>query len=160
MSNGTPKGAHTLSPYLVVKDVDAAIAFYEKAFGAVAECRLTIPGAGQTFHAGMRIGDSMFMLGGEMENENCAATSPVKLGGTPVTIHMYAEDVDAAFQKAVAAGAQPLMPPTDMFWGDRYGKLKDPFGHEWSVATQIRELSPEQMQANAEEFFRQMQPVG
>jgi PhnB protein len=159
MSKGIPAGAHTLSPHLVVKDAAAAIEFYKKAFGAVEECRLVMPDTNQVVHAGLRIGDSMLMLGGEFEGSSCGSKSPATLGGTPVTVHVFVENVDEAFKKAITAGAQEVMPPTDMFWGDRYGKLKDPFGHEWSIATHVRDMSQEEMQAAAEKFFRQPQPV-
>jgi PhnB protein len=143
-----------------VKDVTAAIEFYKDAFGAVEGCRVAMPGSNQVMHAGLQIGNSMLMLGMEMGGSDCTSKSPNTLGGTPVTMHLDVDNVDETFQQAIEAGAQEIMPPTDMFWGDRYGRLKDPFGHEWSVATQIRELSQEEMQAAAEEFFRQSQPVG
>jgi uncharacterized glyoxalase superfamily protein PhnB len=149
----------TLTPHLVVKDGAAAIEFYKKAFGAVEECRMHMPGTTQVMHAGLRIGDSLLMLGGEFPGSECGAKSPLTLGGTAVTVHIRVDNVDAAYQQAIAAGAQEIMKPADMFWGDRYSKLRDPFGHEWSIATHIRDMSPEEMQKAAEEFFRQPQPV-
>ncbi len=159
MSKTLPEGFNTLTPHLIVKDVAAAIDFYQKAFGAVAECRLVAPGTDQIFHAGLQLGNSRVMLGGEFNNEQCTAKSPASLGGTPVTIHFYVDNVDEAYQKAIQAGAEELMPPSDMFWGDRYSKVKDPFGHEWSLATHVRDLSQEEMQAAAQECFRQPQPA-
>src|SRR5688572_15871047 len=120
MTQGIPAGTHTLSPHLIVKDAAAAIEFYKKAFGAVEECRLVMPGTNQVVHAGLRIGDSLLMLGGEFEGTGCQSKSPVTLGGTPVSVHIYSDNVDEAFNKAIAAGAQEIMPPSDMFWGDRY----------------------------------------
>lgn len=160
MTKPIPEGWHSLSPHLVIKDAAAAIEFYKKAFGAVEECRLVMPGTNQVLHAGLRVGDSKLMIGGEFEGTECGAKSSLTLGGTPVAIHIYVANVDEAFNKALAAGAEIIMPPTDMFWGDRYGKLKDPFGHEWSIATQLRALNQEEMQAAAEKFFQQPQPVG
>jgi PhnB protein len=137
-----PDGMHSLTPHLVCAGAAEAIAFYQEAFGAVELSRL--PGAGgKLLHAAMRIGDSVFMLNDE--NPAWCALGPIALKGTPGTIHLYAEDVDAAARRAVAAGAKVVMEVADMFWGDRYGKLEDPFGHHWSVATHIRDVSPEEM---------------
>src|SRR5690349_12233964 len=109
MTKGIPEGSHTVTPHLVVKDVAAAIAFYEKAFGAVGEgCRLNMPGTNQIMHAELQIGDSKIMLGGEFGGSECMAKSPLTLGGTPVAIHLYVENVDAAFEKAIEAGAQEI----------------------------------------------------
>jgi PhnB protein len=102
-------------------------------------------------HASLKIGDSIVFL--VDENPQWGANGPQTLGGTPVTIHLYVEDVDAAFSQAVDAGATAKMPPTDMFWGDRYGWLTDPFGHGWSLATHKQDLTPEQIAKNAEEMF-------
>lgn len=159
MTKANPEGFNTLSPHLIVKDIATAIDFYKKAFGAEETCRLEMPGSNQAFHAGLKLGNSAFMLGAEMNNSECMSKSPDTLGGTPVTVHFYVDNVDEAFKKAVDSGAQPLMPPTDMFWGDRFSKVKDPFGHEWSLATHVRTLSPEEMQAAAAECFKQPQPV-
>lgn len=161
MSEQSPFYKSTLMPHLVVRDGAAAIDFYKKAFGAVEGCRLHIPGTQQVMHAGLRIGNSLFMLGCEADEEGCAAKSPLSLGGTPVALHLNVDNVDALFHQALAAGAEQILAPTDMFWGDRYGKVRDPFGHEWSIATTLQELTPEEMQANAEKFFSaQPQPVG
>ena len=105
---------------------------------------MRLPGPdGKLMHAAMRIGDSHLMLVDEMPE--WGALGPESLGGTPVTVHMYVEDVDAAFQRAVEAGATAKMPPADMFWGDRYGQVVDPYGHRWSLATHVRDVPPEQL---------------
>lgn len=140
-----PEGMHSLTPHLVCDGAAAAIEFYKKAFGAVEQGRLPGPD-GRLMHAMLRIGDSPLMLVDEWPD--MGAVGPKKLNGSPVTIHLYVPDVDATYAQAVAAGAQPTMPVTDMFWGDRYGVLKDPFGHQWSIATHKQDLTPEQIAAN------------
>jgi uncharacterized glyoxalase superfamily protein PhnB len=138
-----PDDMRGLIPHLVCAGASDAIAFYKKAFGAVELSRL--PGAGgKLMHAAMRIGDSVFMLNDEFP-EMCAQ-GPKTLKGTPVTIHFYVEDVDAAAKRAVDAGAKVIMAVADMFWGDRYGVFEDPFGHRWSIATHQRDVSTEEMQ--------------
>lgn len=141
-----PDGMHTITPHLVCRDAAAAIAFYQKAFGAVELARLPGP-QGKLLHAMLRIGDSPLMLVDEFPD--WGALGPQSLKGSPVTIHLYVEDVDAAVERAVAAGARLTMPVADMFWGDRYGTVEDPFGHRWSIATHIRDLSPKEIQAAA-----------
>jgi uncharacterized glyoxalase superfamily protein PhnB len=141
-----PDGMHMLTPHLVCRDAAAAIAFYQKAFGAVELARLPGP-QGKLMHALLRIGDSPLMLVDEFPD--WGALGPQSLKGSPVTLHLYVEDVDAAVERAVAAGARLTMPVADMFWGDRYGTLEDPFGHHWSIATHVRDLSPEEIQAAA-----------
>lgn len=145
-----PKGMHSLTPHLVCADAIGAIDFYKKAFNAVELLRL-VGRDGKLVHAGLRIGDSMLMLA--EENPAWGSLGPNSLKGSPVTLHLMVPDVDAAVAQAVAAGAKPTMPVTDMFWGDRYGQVIDPFGHRWSVATRIRELSPEEMQKAMESAF-------
>ncbi|RKF44709.1 VOC family protein [Paraburkholderia fungorum] len=140
-----PDGMHSLTPYLICANAADAIAFYAKAFNAVEQFRLPGPG-GKVMHACLKIGDSMLMLTDEWPDHN--ALGPNSLKGTPVTIHHYVEDVDASFKQAVDAGATVAMPLADMFWGDRYCQLKDPFGHSWSLATHKRDLSPEEIQKN------------
>jgi len=138
-----PDGMHSLTPHLVCAGAAEAMAFYQNAFGAVELTRL--PGAeGKLMHAAMRIGDSVFMLNDE--NPAWCAQGPKALKGTPVTLHLYVEDVDAAARRAVAAGAKVVMEVADMFWGDRYGVFEDPFGHRWSIASHIRNVSTEEMQ--------------
>jgi PhnB protein len=139
-----PDGMHALTPHLVCARATDAIAFYVKAFGAVEQVRLPGPD-GKLMHASLTIGDSTLML--TDENAACNALGPKTLKGSPVTIHLYVDNVDAVFDRAVAAGATVTMPVADMFWGDRYGRLQDPFGHQWSVATHKEDVSPEQIQA-------------
>ncbi len=155
MSQKNPEGFATLTPHLVVNDPVAAIEFYKKVFGAVEKLRMEIPGTKQIMHAELQIGNSTLMLAGEFDGPGCSSKSPSTLGGSPVTIHIYVDDVDASFNKALAAGAQQVMSPADMFWGDRYGKVKDPFGHEWSLATHVRDMSHDEMMAAAAESFKQ-----
>ena len=139
-----PDDMHTATPHLVCNGAAKAIEFYKKAFDAVELARLPGP-QGKLMHAMIRIGDSPLMLVDEFPD--MGAFGPKSLKGSPVTIHLYVKDVDATVKRAVAAGAKITMPVDDMFWGDRYGKLEDPFGHHWSVATHIRDVSPEEMQA-------------
>jgi PhnB protein len=139
-----PDGMHTVTPHLVCNGAADAITFYKQAFSAVELGRLPGP-QGKLMHAMLRIGDSAVMLADEFPDYG--SFGPKSLKGSPVTIHLYVEDVDATVKRAVAAGAKITMPVDDMFWGDRYGKIEDPFGHHWSVATHIRDVSPEEMQA-------------
>ena len=138
-----PEGMHTVTPHLVCAGAADAIEFYKNAFGAVETARLPGP-EGKIAHAMIRIGDSDVMLVDEFPE--MGSVSPESLKGSPVTLHLYVDDVDATVERAVKAGAKIAMPVTDMFWGDRYGKLADPFGHHWSVATHIRDVSMEEMQ--------------
>ena len=139
-----PDDMHTLTPHLVCAGAAAAIDFYVKAFNAIELARLPGPN-GKLMHAMVKIGDSPLMLFDEVPE--WGSRSPQTLKGTPVIIHMYVQDVDAAMARAVAAGPTLTMPTTDMFWGDRYGQLTDPFGHQWSLATHTRDVTPEEMQA-------------
>jgi uncharacterized glyoxalase superfamily protein PhnB len=141
-----PDGYHTLTPYLVIRDAAKAIEFYKKAFGAKETFRMPGPG-GKIMHAELQIGDSMLMLAEEMPEYG--AKSPQALGGSPVNVFLYVEDADKVFNQAVAAGATVTMPLADQFWGDRYGKLADPFGHQWSVATHKEDVAPEEMAKRA-----------
>jgi uncharacterized glyoxalase superfamily protein PhnB len=136
-----PKGYHTITPHLVVKGANDAIEFYKKAFGAVEHARMPAPNGSAIMHAEMQIGDSRFFLNDEM----MGAKSPQSLGGSSITVHLYVEDVDALWNQAVAAGCQVTMPLMDMFWGDRYGILADPFGHNWSLASHIEDVPPAEM---------------
>lgn len=137
-----PDGMPTLTPHLVCDGAAAAIDFYVKAFNAVELSRLAGPD-GKLMHGMMRIGDSPLMLVDAMPE--WGALDPKRLNGSPVTLHLYVEDVDAAIAQAAAAGATVAMPPADMFWGDRYGQVVDPFGHRWSLATHKQDLSSEQI---------------
>lgn len=141
-----PPGMHTLTPHLVCRGAADAIAFYVKAFGAVELARLPGPD-GRLMHGMVRIGDSPLMLFDEYPEQGCLG--PQSLKGSPVYIHLYVTDVDATVARAVEAGARLTLPVSDMFWGDRYGQLEDPFGHLWSVATHIRDTSPEEFAAAA-----------
>ena len=137
-----PEGMHTLTPHLVCAGAAEAIEFYKRAFGAVETMRVPAP-SGKLMHAALRIGDSTLMLVDEMPE--WGALGPKALKGSPVTIHMASDDVDASVARAVAAGAKVTMPVADMFWGDRYGQVEDPFGHRWSVATHLRDMTPEEI---------------
>jgi PhnB protein len=141
-----PEGMHTITPHLICAGAADAIAFYQKAFGAVERGRLAGPG-GKLIHAAVKIGDSTVMLMDEFAE--MGALGPKALKGSSVTIHLYVDDVDAVFARAIASGAKEKMAPQDMFWGDRYGQVEDPFGHCWSMATHIRDVSPEEMQQGA-----------
>ena len=139
-----PEGMHSLTPHLVCAGAAEAIEFYKRAFNAVEIFRLPTPG-GKLIHAAVRIGDSQLMLVDEFPE--MGGLGPKSLKGSPVTIHLCVENVDATVAQAVAAGAKVTMPVADMFWGDRYGALEDPFGHHWSVATHTRDLSFEEIRA-------------
>lgn len=146
-----PEGHHTVTPGLTVKGADKAIEFYKKAFGATEINRFKGPD-GRIMHAEIKIGDSIIFLSDEMPG--CA--SPQTLGGTPAGLYVYVDDVDAVFNRAVSAGAQVKMPVADMFWGDRFGQVMDPFGHPWSLSTHIEDVSPQEMERRGREFFAQM----
>lgn len=151
-----PQGYHTITPGLVIKDGAGAIEFYKKAFGAKENYRMENPD-GSVMHAELRIGNSNFMLGSEPgdhpgHEESCART-PAELKGTTMSLYLYVEDADAVFKNAVQAGAQATGEMEDMFWGDRVGQLKDPYGYLWSVATHTRNVTPEEMKERAKEFF-------
>jgi PhnB protein len=149
-----PDGYHTVTPYLMVRGADRAIEFYKRAFGAEELMRMSGPDGKSIMHAEIKIGDSRIFLSEEFPDMRCR--SPESLGGTASSLHLYVEDVDAAFKKAIAAGAQVKMTVADMFWGDRFGKLIDPFGHEWGMATHKEDLTPEQIRERANAFFAQM----
>jgi uncharacterized glyoxalase superfamily protein PhnB len=137
-----PEGMHSLTPHLVCAGAADAIGLYTKAYNAVEEARLADT-TGRLVHAMIRIGDSTLMLADE--SPEMSMLGPKSLHGSPVTIHLYVADVDAVVEQAVAAGAKITMPTADMFWGDRYAGLEDPFGHRWSVATHIKDVGPEEM---------------
>jgi uncharacterized glyoxalase superfamily protein PhnB len=143
-----PDGYHTLTPFLTVRDAERAIEFYKNAFGA--ESRGVMKGPdGKVMHAEIKIGDSVVMLSDEFPD--FGAVSPQGLGGSPMGLHIYVNDVDTSFDRAVKAGAQVEMPVMDQFWGDRYGRLKDPFGHKWSIATHKKDLSSDEMKKGMDE---------
>jgi PhnB protein len=148
-----PKGYTPATPYLVVRGCGEALAFYAKAFGAKEKVRMD--GAdGRIMHAEMKIGDAMIMLSDEAPQ--WGAMSPLALNGNATHVMLYVKDVDAVWARALAAGATVSMPLSTMFWGDRYGKVKDPFGHEWSLATHVEDVGPKEMQRRSAEFARQM----
>jgi PhnB protein len=142
--NYLPEGMHGVTPHLVCAGAAAALEFYKKAFDAVETMRLPGPD-GKLMHAALIIAGSTVMFTDEMPQ--CGAMSPKTLKGTPVTIHLYVPDADAFYARAVAAGAKAVMPPADMFWGDRYGVLEDPWGHSWSIATHQHDLTPAEIEA-------------
>ena len=147
MDKQTSRGVSKLSPHLVVAGAADAITFYKKAFGATELMRLEGQD-GKLMHACILINGSSVML--VDENREWKALSPKTLGGTPVTIHLMVDDVDATHAKAAAAGARVVMPPTDMFWGDRYGVVEDPFGHSWSIATTKKVMTEAEIKAAAQ----------
>jgi PhnB protein len=142
-----PDGFHTVTPYLTVNDAARAIDFYKRAFGAQEKVRMQGP-PGKVGHAELKIGDSIVMLADEMPGSGCR--SPHALGGSTAGIFLYVKDVDAAFKQAVSAGAKVATEPADMFWGDRFGRLTDPFGHVWSLATHKEDVTPEEMQKRSQ----------
>ena len=143
-ANPIPKGFHSLTPYLVCNDASAAIEFYKRAFGAVEQFRLPGPN-GKIIHSCLQIGDSPLMVSDEFAE--MGAFGPQHFGGSPVTIHLSVTDVDASAARAAAAGARVVMTVADTFWGARYGVLQDPYGHSWSIATQVRELTTDEVKA-------------
>jgi len=148
-----PDGYHSITPYLVVDDAKAAIDFYTRAFGAREKFRL--PMGDRIGHAELEIGDSVVMLADEFPD--MGHLGPKSRGGTTVSLLHYVEDVDSAFRKAIDAGATEKRPVENQFWGDRMGTLVDPFGHVWSLATTVEEVSPEEVQRRMEEFGKQGQ---
>lgn len=142
-AKAVPEGFHTITPYLVVRDASKAVDFYKKAFGAEVRGIHYTPD-GKIMNADLKIGDSIVLMSDEFPAMK--VLSPQSLGGSSVTIHIYTEDVDANFNRAVSAGATVVMPVMDMFWGDRYGQLADPFGHRWSLATHIEDLTSDEIE--------------
>jgi PhnB protein len=150
MDQQTPRSVSPVSPHLVVAGAAAAIKFYEKAFGAKQLVKLEGPD-GNLMHACLSINGATVMLVGE--NPQWKALGPKALGGTPVTIHLHVSDVDKLTKQAVAAGAKVVMPVADMFWGDRYGVIEDPFGHHWSIATTLRQMTEAEIKEAAAKAF-------
>lgn len=148
-----PDGYHTLTPYLTVEDGATALEFYAEAFGAEELFRMDGP-EGKIGHAEMMIGDSPFMLADEMEA--WGNRSPRSLGGTPTSLMIYVEDVDAVFQRAIDAGATEVMPVKDHFYGDRSGSVEDPFGHRWSISTHVEDVPPDELERRAKEVMSEM----
>ena len=153
-----PKGYHSVTPYLCVNDAARAIEFDQRAFGAKQTVRMDGPN-GKIAHAELKIGDSMIMLADEMPSAGCH--SPQSLRGTTCSIFLYVDNVDSVFKQAVSAGAKADTQPENMFWGDRYGKLTDPFGHSWALATHVEDVTPEEMKNRMKHAMEKMaQPVG
>jgi len=148
-----PDGYHTVTPHLTVRDANRALEFYQKAFGAEVLHVAPAPG-GKVMHAALKIGDSILMLNDEFP-EYGGQLAP-SAAGSAVALHIYLDNVDAAFERAVSAGATVKMPLMDQFWGDRYGQVVDPFGHRWSLATHNRDMTQEEMQREQEKAFSKM----
>ena len=148
-----PEGYHAVTPSLTVKDGAKAIEFYKKAFGAQERMRLPGPD-GRLMHAELQVGDSIVMLGEEMPEMGCK--EPASVGAVSSSLYLYVPDVDAAFNRAVQAGAKALMPPADMFWGDRFGTVEDPSGHRWGLATHKEDPTPAEMEKRQKEFLASM----
>jgi PhnB protein len=151
--NPIPKGYHSITPGLAIRNADQAIEFYKKAFGAKEKMRMPGPD-GKIMHAEIHIGDSAIYIGEEMPL--MGHHSPQSLNGTTANLHIYVKNADKVFEQAVTAGATVVMPMEDAFWGDRYGQLQDPFGHRWGVATHKKDLSEKEMRKTAQEFFSKM----
>ncbi len=149
-----PEGYDALIPSLIVRDAAKAIDFYKEVLGATEMMRMNYPQSNKIAHAEIKIRDHVLMLGDE--NPQMGAVAPQLSGGPPpASVMVYVSDVDATFNKALAKGARSMMPPMDMFWGDRYGKFVDPFGHLWGVATHKKDVSPEEMAKGAAEWGKQ-----
>jgi uncharacterized glyoxalase superfamily protein PhnB len=146
-----PEGYHTLTPSLTVRNAERAIEFYKQAFGAEVRGGVAKGPDGKVMHAELKIGDSVIMLTDEYPE--FGSKSPQSIGDSGMGLHIYLDNVDAAFDRAVKAGASVEMPVMDQFWGDRYGKLKDPFGHKWSMATHVRDMSQDEMKNGMDEAF-------
>ena len=154
MVKSIPDGFSSITINLTVKDAAAAIEFYKKAFSAQEAYRFFGPDNKTIMHAEIRIGNSILMLSDEMPQMNCL--SPLSIGGAGAAVYLYVDDADKTFAEAVVAGAKPLMPVMDAFWGDRWGSVVDPFGHIWSIATHKKDMSPDEIKKAGEEAFKNM----
>ena len=155
MTKPIPEGYHAVTPSFTFKDSQKALDFYKKAFNAkVLDALPNLDGRG-IMHATMQIGNSILMMGDEMPNAKCSKSAETT-GSSPVSFFIYVPDADAAFKQALAAGASEIMPVADMFWGDRCGTLKDPFGYSWMIGTHKRDLTKDEIKKGAEAFFAQM----
>lgn len=152
MAKAIPQGYAGVTPYLIIRDAAHALEFYAQALGATEVMRLAYPD-GRIAHAEMRIGEAHFMLSEEMPD--MGFRGPLSYGGTPVSLLVYVEDVDAVFDRAIAAGAENQRPVADQFYGDRSGTLVDPYGHVWTIATRIRDMSVEEMQQAMERSMQE-----
>ena len=144
-----PTGYTTVTPSITLNDAPKAIEFYKKAFGATERMRMPGPD-GKIMHAEIQIGTAIIMLNDEVMGSRSAKTQ----GGSPISFFLYVEDVGVAHKKAIAAGGKELMPPTDMFWGDRMGQIEDPFGYRWNIATHVKDVTPEDMKKGQEAFIK------
>ena len=147
-----PKGYHTITPALTCRDAGSAIEFYKKALGATEIARMAGPN-GKVMHAELKIGDSIVFLGDEFPGMSAA---PPPTTTPSLYLYLYVEDVDSVFKRAVSAGCRVDMPVETMFWGDRYGKLTDPYGHHWGIATHVEDVAPEEMKRRSNEFTAKM----
>ena len=150
-----PRGFHTITPHLVIRGALEAMAFYQKAFGAEETLRNMGPND-MLLHGEMKIGNAHFMIAEEWPQMQYWV-SPQQLQGTTTALSLFVDDADSWFNRAVEAGCQVSLPMMDAFWGDRYGKVRDPFGHEWEISTRMEDLTPEEISANAAQFFAQME---
>lgn len=148
--NPVPNGFHSITPHLVVRGAAKAIEFYKQAFGAESLGAMSMPGSDKIMHASIMIGDSMIMLADDFPEWGSHSPQDSTVP-SPVVIHIYTADTDGMFQRAVAAGATAKMPPMDMFWGDRYAQVTDPFGHRWSIGTHVKDVAPADMEAAAKQ---------
>ncbi len=151
MTKPIPDGYHAVTPSLTLKDSKKAMAFYQKAFGAKILDEFPNPSGKGTMHAVIQVGDSVLMMGDEMPGMGCPSAET--LGNSPISLYVYVKDADAVFKQAVAAGGAVVMPVADMFWGDRAGTIKDPFGYQWMIATHAKDLTKAEVQKGAESFF-------
>ena len=149
-TNPIPQGYHTITPSLTCRDAAKAIDFYKKAFGAQELMRMPSPDGSKVSHAEIKIGDSVVFVSDEFPGMSAA---PAPTTTPSYSLFLYIEDVDTVFNRAIAAGARADMPMQDMFWGDRYGKVTDPFGHQWGLAMHIEDVAPEEIGRRAQEFF-------
>ena len=153
--SAVPTGFHVVTPYLTMTDGARALEFYGKAFGAKVRMRMDAPG-GRIGHAEIRIGDSLIMMSDEFPEQPDGTKAPSSLGGASGSLFLYVPNVDASFQRAVDAGCRGVMSPTDMFWGDRFARLIDPFGHHWGLATHKENVGPAEMKKRAAAAMAQM----
>lgn len=154
MTKVIPEGFHSVTPMCVFKDAYKSIEFYKRAFGAEELFAMPGPDGKGVMHAEVRIGDSIIMMGEENPQEPCKSAET--MGGSPVSFYIYVENADQAYRTALQAGAEAQMPVEDMFWGDRTGTVKDPFGYSWTLATHIKDLTMQEIQQGAQAFFARM----
>jgi PhnB protein len=150
-----PQGYHTITPHIVIRDAAKAIEFYKKAFGAKQLGGVFNTPDGKVMHAELQIGDSRFMLADEFPGMG-TCQSPQTLGGTTTSLMVYSENVDQLFNQAVSAGASVAMPLANQFWGDRYGQVKDPYGHVWALGQHVEDVAPDEMERRGREMFAKM----